>query len=284
MTQYRSARLSQLAGFAGAAVFLQASAGMASAETAAQTVRMSPHLAVYELSLLRGNGSSAPVAVSGRIVYEFNGSACKGYEVSFRQITEITPSEGEPRMTDTRSTTFESGDGKTLNFRIENMIGDRVVSTNQGEATRSGDGALSINIKEPMPKRSDADVDVTFPTAQMLHSIIAARAGETAMEMKIYDGSDGGDKVYHTLNIFGHRSQEPLTDPTKDVAAMKGMARWRTNVSYFDNAKADANPSYKMAFQMWDNGISSDLVLDYGDFALKGTMSKLEMLPESPCP
>lgn len=279
MTQRCAVRMSQLATLAGVAVLLQASVGMA-----AEPVHLSPHRAVYELSLLRGTGSAAPVAVRGRIVYEFNGSACKGYEVSFRQITEITPSEGEPRMTDTRSTTFESGDGKTLNFRIENMIADRVVSTNEGEATRSDDGALSINVKQPMPKRSDADVEVTFPTMQMVRSIAAARAGETAMEMKIYDGTDGGDKIYHTLNIFGHRSQDPLDDPTKDVEAMKGMARWRVNVSYFDNAKADANPNYKMAFQMWDNGISSDLTLDYGDFALKGKMSKLEMLPASPCP
>lgn len=279
MTQHRSARMLPLAGLVGAAVLVLAPAG-----AQAEGVLLAPHRATYELSLLRGSGSSAPVAVRGRIVYEFSGSACKGYEVSFRQITEITPSEGEARTTDTRSTTFESGDGKTLNFRIETLVGDRVANTNEGEATRSGDGALSIDIKKPMPKRSDADVEVTFPTAQMVRSIIAARAGETAMEMKIYDGSDGGDKIYHTLNIFGQRSQEPLDDPTKDVEAMKNMTRWRTNVSYFDNAKADANPNYKMAFQMWDNGISSDLVLDYGDFSLRGKMSKLEMLPETKCP
>jgi hypothetical protein len=34
---------------------------------------------------------------------------------------------------------------------------------------------------------------------------------------------------------------------------------------------------------MWENGVSSDLVLDYGSFQLKGALTKLEMLPISDC-
>ncbi|MDF2114714.1 cell envelope integrity EipB family protein [Roseiarcaceae bacterium H3SJ34-1] len=250
----------------------------------AADVRLAAHRAVYDLSFLRGTGSAAPVSAQGRIVYEFTGSACKGYQVSFRQLTEITPSEGEPRLTDTRSLTFESGDGKTLHYRIENLVGGQVASTNEGEATRSGDGSLSIDISKPMPKKSDNDVDAIFPTAQMIRSIAAARDGESTVEMKIYDGSDGGDKIYQTLNIIGHGTKDALNDPTKTTPAMKDMSRWRVTVSYFDMAKSDSNPAYTLSFNMWENGVSSDLVLDYGDFALKGTMTKLDMLPEAPCP
>jgi len=247
-------------------------------------ISLAAHRAVYDLSLLRGSGSAAPVSARGRIVYEFTGSACKGYQVAFRQMTEITPSEGEPRLTDTRSLTYESGDGKTLHYRIENLVGGQVASTNEGEATRSGDGSLSIDISKPTKKKSDNDVDAIFPTAQMIKSIEAARNGESTVEMKIYDGSDGGDKIYQTLNIIGHRSNDALNDPTKTTPAMKDMSRWRVTVSYFDMAKSDSSPSYTLSFNMWENGVSSDLVLDYGDFALKGTMTKLDLLPAAPCP
>jgi hypothetical protein len=250
----------------------------------AANVNLAAHRAVYDLSFLRGSGSAAPVSAQGRIVYEFTGSACKGYQVSFRQLTEITPSEGEPRLTDTRSLTFESGDGKTFHYRIENLVGGRVATTNEGEATRSGDGSLSIDITKPTQKKSDNDVDAIFPTAQMIKTIEAARNKESTVEMKIYDGSDGGDKIYQTLNIVGHGTKDPLKDPTSTTPSMKDMSRWRVTVSYFDMAKSDSNPAYTLSFNMWENGVSSDLVLDYGDFALKGTMTKLDLLPDSPCP
>jgi len=270
----------QIPNYALAAGFL----ALAGFPAQAANVNLAAHRAVYDLSFLRGSGSAAPVSAQGRIVYEFTGSACKGYQVSFRQLTEITPSEGEPRLTDTRSLTFESGDGKTFHYRIENLVGGRVATTNEGEATRSGDGSLSIDITKPMQKKSDNDVDVIFPTAQMIKSIEAARNKESTVEMKIYDGSDGGDKIYQTLNIIGHGTKDALNDPTKTTPAMKDMSRWRVTVSYFDIAKSDSTPAYTLSFNMWENGVSSDLVLDYGDFALKGTMTKLDLLPDTPCP
>jgi hypothetical protein len=284
MARHSFSVLRQIPNYALAAGFLALAGLPAQAQSAKQAVSLAAHRAVYDLSFLRGTGSAAPVSAQGRIVYEFTGSACKGYQVSFRQLTEITPSEGDPRLTDTRSLTFESADGKTLHYRIENLVGGQVASTNEGEATRSGDGALSIDISKPAPKKSDNDTTAIFPTAQMIKSIAAARNGESAVEMEIYDGSDGGDKIYHTLNVIGHGSKDALSDPTKTTEAMKDMSRWKVTVSYFDVSKPDSNPSYILAFQMWENGVSSDLVLDYGDFALKGTMTKLEMLPEAPCP
>ena len=97
-------------------------------------------------------------------------------------------------------------------------------------------------------------------------------------------GSDGGDKIYHTLNVIGHASKTALEDPTQSIPAMKDMSHWKVTVSYFDITKSDSNPSYTLGFRMWENGVSSDLTLDYGEFALKGTMTKLDLLPEDPCP
>ncbi|MBX9758902.1 MAG: cell envelope integrity EipB family protein, partial [Beijerinckiaceae bacterium] len=121
------------------------------------------------------------------------------------------------------------------------------------------------------------------PTHMMLMALKAAQAGETVLPLKVFDGSDGGDKVYHTMSIIGRATTQPLADATKDAASMKDMRRWGLRVSYFDVNKVDAPPVYMLGFQMWENGVSSDLVIDYGDFQLKGEMSKLEMLPVVAC-
>ena len=258
-------------------------AAPALAQTASPNSPLAPHRAVYDLRLLKSSGSNAPVAVSGRIVYDFSGSACEGYAVAFRQFTEITPSEGESRASDMRSTTFESGDGKTFRFRVEHLDGNKVTSTVDGEAVRSGDGALSLKLKQPTPAQADLDHDAVFPTDMMLQALKAAQAGQPILALKVFDGSDDGEKVYHTMSIIGKPVAEPLADATKDVAAMKSMRRWTTRISYFDVEKIDAPAVYVLTFQMWENGVSSDLIIDYGDFQLKGDMTSVDFLPVKPC-
>lgn len=244
---------------------------------------LAPHRALYELSLLKGEGGAAPVAAAGRIAYEFSGSACEGYTVTFRQFTELTPADGEPKTSDMRSTTFESPDHKTMRFRVDHYDAGRETSTVDGSATRSGDGALSLQLRQPAPMQADMDHDAVFPTEMMLRALDAARAGLPILPLKVFDGSDGGDKVYHTLSVIGRPSTAPLADASKDAPAMKDMRRWAVRVSYFDVEKVDAPPVYVLSFQMWENGVSSDLVIDYGNFQLKGVMSKLELSAAPPC-
>jgi hypothetical protein len=263
---------------------LAASLALSPVAAFAQEPAMAPHRAVYDLTLLKSSATgSAPVSASGRIVYDFTGSACEGYTVDFRQLTELQPAEGLSRSSDMRSTSHESADHKTFRFRVETRQGERVGRIVEGSATRSGDGALSIDLRRPEGLQSDVDHDAVFPTEMMMRALKAARAGETTLPVKVYDGSESGDKVYETLSVLGRPSTQPLSDPTKDVAAMKGMKRWATTVSYFDLTKSDSPPVYVLSFQMWDNGVSSDLVLDYGDFKLAGALTKLEMLPAKAC-
>ena len=49
-------------------------------------------------------------------------------------------------------------------------------------------------------------------------------------------------------------------------------------------ARNDLTPDYAVSFNLWDNGVSTRMRLDYGDFALKGDLSHFEALTAEPCP
>jgi hypothetical protein len=76
-----------------------------------------------------------------------------------------------------------------------------------------------------------------------------------------------------------------------DAAASKdtlaGLARWPVTISYFDKKTDDQpteqTPIYAISFEMYENGISRALKLDYGDFVIDGTMSSLELKPAKAC-
>ena len=74
------------------------------------------HRAIYDLTLSSTRGSSQVASVRGRIVYDFDGSACEGYSLQFRQVSELDSGEGKQSTSDLRSTTWEGGDAKSYKF------------------------------------------------------------------------------------------------------------------------------------------------------------------------
>lgn len=86
-----------------------------SGATAAYANALVPHRAVYDLELKDASDRSGIAGMYGRMVYEFNGSACAGYTVSFRFVTQVDTGE-EVRLTDQQTTTYE--DLKNGNFRF----------------------------------------------------------------------------------------------------------------------------------------------------------------------
>ena len=242
-----------------------------------------PHRAIYDLSLLKSSGTSSPASARGRIAFDFSGSACEGYVTTFRQVTELQPSEGETRTSDMRSTSFEDGAGKVLRFKIETLLNGRLAETIDGTAQKADDGeALSIDLRAPKPSKHDFGVAPLFPTEQVRHLLAAAKSGQRTFEAKVFDGSDTGAKIFDTLTVIGAQAKNPPDDSALHDA-LKSVPRWPVVVSYFDPGKPDSAPSYILGFDLYENGVSGSLRLDYGDFVLAGTMSKYEPLPVKDC-
>ena len=243
---------------------------------------LASHRAVYDLHFGQSASEKGPASARGRIVFETRGDACVGYSIKFRQITEVTPSEGSPRSADVSSSTFENAAGTVLQYKIETKANDVSTGITEGKAETSP-GGVSIGLLKPSPKKIDLGLNVTFPVQQTIKTLAAAQKGERVLELKTYDGSDGGDKVYHTLQIISAPLTKPAADLTAKIPAMKTMKRWRVVASNFDLKNTDAPPLYVLKFEMWENGISSNVSIDYGTFTLIGTMSKLDVFPAKPC-
>jgi hypothetical protein len=55
-------------------------------------------------------------------------------------------------------------------------------------------------------------------------------------------------------------------------------------VSYFDKtARDDQAPVYAIRFELYENGISRALMLDYNDFAISGELISIELRDSGPC-
>jgi hypothetical protein len=249
--------------------------------------RLAPHRVVYDLSLAASRGARTIESARGRIAFDFTGDACEGYALKFRQVTVLESAESGTKTSDLRTANFESGDGKTFRFRNDTGSGEGPAQSVDGNAERKPNAPLSVRLKTPKRDSISLDKEAVFPNTQMRDLIAAAKAGRSTLSMKIYDGSDDGRTVYETLSVIGKRIDPGQVDGLEEPAKQEGLAklaRWPVSISYFKPGKKDETPVYVLGFDLYENGVSRALRLDYGDFALKGEMTRLELLPEKGCP
>ena len=248
------------------------------------------HQALYELSLVKSRGSSSINSARGRILYNFSGSACEGYTSEFRQVSELDSGEGKVTLSDLRSTSWEDGAGKSYRFKIDTRMNDTDSSPVDGIAERSGD-RITVKLKAPAAKTFTLDGATVFPTEQIQRIIAAAREGKSVLELQVYDGSDNGEKVYNTLSVIGQPIPGDRTiaapDPSTSSDVMKSLTRWPVTVSYYDHDtkpnEGEQTPVYAMSFELYENGVSRALVLDYNDFVISGALGKFDVKDAKPC-
>jgi hypothetical protein len=254
------------------------------------TTALASHRAVYDLKLSNTRGKRAMQAVRGRILYDFSGNACEGYALQFRQVSELDNGEGKVAVSDLRATSWEEGAAKRLRFHSQNYFDQHLRETVDGQAEREQDG-VAVRLSKPADKTFDMKTELVFPTEHVRRIIGAARDGKTLLQIAVYDGSDNGEKIYDTLTVIGRSiapNEHKPSDATAGKAAFEALTRWPVTISYFDRSSTEKSgeqtPVYAITFELYENGVSRALVLDYGDFVLTGDMTSIELKDERPCP
>ena len=244
---------------------------------------LQPPRAVYDLSLDKASDRSDITGITGRMVYEFNGSACEGYTVKFRFVTQISTSDNS-RLTDQQTTTFEDAQGKTFSFVTKSFVDQNLDKEVKGTATRET-GRLRVDLDKP--QKGTLELAATqFPTQHLVELIDKARKGDTFYETSLFDGSEDADKVMTTTVIVGKPADVAKDDPERQ--ALAGLAKdkyWPVDIAYFDptdTSSGEEVPQYRISFKLNENGLTRDLVMDYGDFSMHGTLVNLALFDPAP--
>jgi hypothetical protein len=250
--------------------------------TASAARFLAPHRAVYDLTLDKASDHSPVTGVTGRMVYEFNGSACEGYTTTFRFVTRINTDEAS-RLTDQQTTTFEDAESRTFSFVTKSYVDQSLDKEVRGTATREGED-VKVNLEKP--KQQDFDVGSTqFPTQHLLDLMNRAESGETFYETSLFDGSEDADKALTTTVLIGKKAEGDKNDPEAPALASLEKDRvWPIDIAYFDESKKGGEelPQYRISFKLHQNGVTRDLVMDYGEFSISGKLVNLQLFDVKP--
>lgn len=238
--------------------------------------------AVYDLTLSGTRPSTQVESAQGRISIDFNHSACDGTVTVFRQQSQIAGFDGNKNSYDTVAKTYEDAAGRQLSYLSETTVNGQSAKVIDGRAVRQKDG-LAIDLRKPQKSDVFLKEELMLPNAHLLAVIEAAQKGQNILNKRVFDGTDDGVSPLEVTAIIGKPTTRPLDEPLAK-ANLGTMVRWPVVLSYFTkNDRKDDRPSYTVSFDLLANGVSSSLLLDYGDFALKGQMISYEAIPTKPC-
>jgi hypothetical protein len=204
---------------------------------------------------------------------------CTGWGTTQHMTLLIRNVDGSLNKSVTDYITWESKDGKTLTFTLREADNDgKEQIDDAGTAVHTGpSGAGIITYTTPAGTTLAMPPGTLFPNAHTEALLAAGAAGKKFIAPPLFDGttSDGAQATF--VAELGHHGPQPNTFPP-----LSALASSDVDIAFYERKNDDENPDFRTSMRYFDDGVATDLVMDFGDFVMTGKLVKLT-IPPSPC-
>jgi len=250
-----------------------AAAGVSAAEIV-------PHKAYYALHLKDTASGSTLSDVKGAMYIDWIDS-CEGWSSSQRLELRFYDSAKPTIDIDSRFASWESRDGLSYRFEVENLRNGAPDKDLAGKATlqamgQSGEAKFTGKHAFTMP----LPAGTIFPARHMMELIDHAAAGDKIVARTVFDGtSDEGP--FDVNAVIG--PVKPAKDDEKILPKSVDKPYRPMRLAFFNRNKNEMAPFYEMSADLMDNGIARSFVLDYGDSVIAADLERIEILAKPKC-
>lgn len=239
-----------------------------------------PHQAVYDLSL--AGQTEDILAVEGRIAFTLNAEACGDYDLDYRFAARFHK-DGEMTLTDQRTRSSEKAYGKQFSFETTTFVDGLDQGAVRGAAVNAPDGT-DVTLQEPVMRGFKLPLS-RFPLSHTEELINQGRKGVRFFEARLFDGDPEAEKLLTTTSVI-----LPVKDGTTPAEggqtgeALAGLKSWMIDESYFNSdSNEDGQPVFRARYRLYENGVSDQMLLDFGAYELKGDLANLKYLKTPTC-
>lgn len=260
--------------FVAAALVALASAGRGRA------VEIAPHRAIYAMTLSSARNESGVVDAHGMMAYQW-GETCDGWTIEQRY--RLLLRYAERSDSDIRSSfiTWESKDGLRYRFNQTETRNGKAESEIRGAATLEGPGEGGVAVfSKPKPQTLNLAPGVLFPSAHTMLLIKRAQEGKTFVVRHVFDGATTENAVEVSAVIGSKLMPDPETDKMSPLLKRPG---WDVRLAFFPADTQVEQPDYELGMQLLDNGVSRNMLIDYGDYSIRTKLQAIEALKRPRC-
>ncbi len=274
-----------------------------------RATEISPHRALYSLSLESSKSGSGVVDASGAMIYEW-GETCDAWTVQQRFRLRLVYEDTDPVELSSTLVSWESKDGLRYRFNERRLRNGQADEEVRGEARLDGSGkGGKADFTKPDSTSLTLAPNVLFPTAHTLLLIERAAAGDNFLSRDVFDGATE-DNASQISAVIGPRIDSAATgdkaaadnkdDKTaagnkdnktaagkKDNKVVKSALierpSWRVRLAFFPADTKSDEPDYELGMRLFDNGVSGDMSLDYSDYVIRAKLDEIEPLSKPAC-
>lgn len=244
------------------------------------------HAAVYDIALQSTEGgASSVVHAGGKMRYSVR-KVCDAWQTETVFSLDISYELSGIDTTNWKQTTIESADGCRFDFDVfirENGEDRRDLA---GKA-RCEAGKKILRLSVPAKSEAVFPKNVAFPMQQIVTLINAAKAGKKDVSGYVYDGTR--PEALHSMHAVINPPESGVRGGkiNGDADLLENRQSWWFNIAFYPEFKTgrpdDGKPLYEAAVRYYDNGISDEVIQDFGAYKLRSVLAGLKRLPDVPC-
>jgi EipB-like len=247
---------------------------------AAGAAEIAPHRALYSMSLGSARSDSGVVDAHGSMAYEW-GETCDGWTIEQRYRLKMRYGETPDVDIISSFVTWESKDGLRYRFNQRQTRNGEVDQDIRGEARLDGIGKGGIaEFTKPQPQTMKLEPGVLFPSAHTILLIDKAREGENFVSRQVFDGATDENAVQVSAAIGVKVTADPAVVQLNPLLQRPG---WRVRLAFFPADASVERPDYELGMRLLDNGVSQDMLIDYGDYSIRAKLDDIEPLSKPSC-
>ncbi len=241
---------------------------------------ITPHKALYDIRLSGIKSGSQIVNISGQMLYEWQPS-CDGWLANHRFNLLYEYADSEPMRITSDFSTFESFDGKSLDFTSQRKRDGELFEEFRGHATFSEDGKGEAVYSLPDGLEFHLGESDMFPMQHTVNVLKSVKEGRKFFSAVVFDGADEEGPVEISAFI-GKPVAKPAVKPSDKINGelLKAPAH-NVRMAFFPVKNDSPTSDYEMNLNLHDNGVVSDMFIEYDDFSISQKLLALEPVKSS---
>lgn len=239
---------------------------------------ITPHRAIYSMTLERAQSSSGVTGASGQMLFEWS-DGCDGWTIEQRYKLRMQYAEADETELAISFVTWEAKDGSRYRFNVRKLRDGETDEDLRGEGRITGaDGSGVAEFVRPERRTITLGAGALFPSIHTGVLIEAAQRGEALVNRVVFDGGTT-DGAFDVSAAIGKTQANGGLTAAPDLATRW----WPVRMAFFPAGQTGDAPDYEMGIDLQENGIVRAMTLDYGSFVIRAKLEKLEALQRPKC-
>ncbi len=236
-----------------------------------------PHKALYDIQLVATRSGNQVVNISGKMYYEWK-PTCDAWITDHRFSLFYEYADSPSMKVTSDFSTFETFDGTGLNFSARRKRDNSLYQELRGKAVVADKGG-EANFTMPDDLEFQLPQEAMFPMAHTMEMIKKAKSNDKFFKAIVFDGSDDEGPV--EINSFiGEPVNAMKTIQASDDLDMTllNTPAWKVRMAVFPLLTDEELSDYEMSMVFHENGVISDMLIEYDDFSVTQKLVALDKL------